>query len=191
MAHVLTLLPAKARAPMRNTPNAARPASSPRANRGPAGRDGARDAFSQMVEQMPINAMMCDTKDFKITYINQTAKATDEIGAQISAMQGATDEAVKAIQAIGQTIQQVSKISSAIAGAVRQQGAATQEIARNVQQAAQGTQEVSGNISTVNRAASESGQSASNLLDAARELAKQSEVLRGEVGKFLGEVRAM
>ena len=73
----------------------------------------------------------------------QTAKATDEIGQQISGIQTATKESVAAIKEIGDTIGRLSEIASTIASAVEEQGAATQEIARNVQQAAQGTMEVS------------------------------------------------
>jgi methyl-accepting chemotaxis protein len=76
----------------------------------------------------------------------QTAKATGEIGQQISGIQAATQESVNAIKEISSTIEHLSEISSAIAAAVEEQGAATQEISRNVQQAAQGTQQVSSNI---------------------------------------------
>ena len=74
----------------------------------------------------------------------QTAKATEEISAQITQMQSATEQSVSAIKAIGGTIGQISEISTAIAAAVEQQGTATQEIARNVQQAAEGAVEVGG-----------------------------------------------
>ena len=57
-------------------------------------------------------------------------------------------------------------------------------------QAASGTQEVSSNITGVNQAASEAGHAATDLLSAAGELSKQSEILRGEVDKFLDRVRA-
>ncbi len=81
----------------------------------------------------------------------QTAKATGEIGQQISGIQVATQESVGAIKEIGDTIARMSEIASAIAAAVEEQGTATQEIARNVQQTAEGTQQVSGNIADVQR----------------------------------------
>ena len=80
---------------------------------------------------------------------NQTAKATEEISAQVQDIQNATGEAVNAIQAIGGTIAEIDEISSQIAAAVEQQGAATQEIAGNVQQAANGTRDVNANIHSV------------------------------------------
>jgi len=116
---------------------------------------------------------------------NQTAKATEEIAGQITAIQGAIGASVEAIQRVGTTIKEVDHISTTIASAVEEQGAATQEIARNVQEASSGTQQVSANITGVNDAATETGRSSSQLLDAASELAKQSDTLRGEVEDFL------
>jgi methyl-accepting chemotaxis protein len=120
----------------------------------------------------------------------QTAKATGEIGLQITGIQGATQGSVAAIKEIGLTIGRISEISSTIAAAVEEQGAATQEISRNVQQAAQGTQQVSSNISDVQRGASETGSASSQVLSAAQTLSGDSNRLRLEVGKFLHAVRA-
>jgi methyl-accepting chemotaxis protein len=120
----------------------------------------------------------------------QTAKATGEIGQQISGIQAATDDSVGAIREISSTIERLSEISSAIAAAVEEQGAATQEIARNVQQAAQGTQQVSSNITDVQRGATETGTASSQVLSAAQMLSNDSGRLRTEVGKFLTSVRA-
>ena len=120
----------------------------------------------------------------------QTAKATGEIGQQISGIQAATQESVSAIREISGTIEKLSEISSTIAAAVEQQGAATQEISRNVQQAAQGTQQVSANITDVQRGASETGSASSEVLSAAQSLSGDSNRLKLEVGKFLNTVRA-
>ena len=120
----------------------------------------------------------------------QTAKATGEIGQQISGIQAATQESVNAIQAISGTIEKLSEISSTIAAAVEEQGAATQEISRNVQQASMGTQQVSANITDVQRGASETGSASSQVLSAAQSLSGESNRLKLEVGKFLSSVRA-
>jgi methyl-accepting chemotaxis protein len=120
----------------------------------------------------------------------QTAKATGEIGQQITGIQAATQGSVAAIREIGITIGRISEISSTIAAAVEEQGAATQEISRNVQQAAQGTQQVSANISDVQRGASETGSASSQVLSAAQSLSNDSNRLKLEVGKFLSSVRA-
>ncbi|KJC59236.1 chemotaxis protein [Bradyrhizobium sp. LTSPM299] len=120
----------------------------------------------------------------------QTAKATGEIGQQISGIQAATQESVGAIKEISSTIERLSEISSTIAAAVEEQGAATQEISRNVQQAAQGTQQVSSNITDVQRGATETGSASSQVLSAAQSLSGDSNRLKLEVGKFLESVRA-
>jgi methyl-accepting chemotaxis protein len=119
----------------------------------------------------------------------QTAKATEEIGTQITQIQGATHHSVSAIREIGGTINRISEISSAIAAAVEQQGAATQAISRNIQQAAQGASQVASSIADVNRAATDTGSAAGQVHGSARELRQESNHLRGEVEKFLTSVR--
>ncbi len=120
----------------------------------------------------------------------QTAKATGEIGQQISSIQAATEQSVGAIREISGTIERLSEISSTVAAAVEEQGAATQEISRNVQQAARGTQLVSANIGDVQHGASETGSASSQVLSSARSLSADSNRLKLEVGKFLDSVRA-
>jgi methyl-accepting chemotaxis protein len=120
----------------------------------------------------------------------QTAKATGEIGQQITGIQSATQDSVGAIQEISGTIGKLSEISSAIAAAVEEQGAATQEISRNVQQAAMGTQMVSANITDVQRGATETETASSHVLSAAQLLSGDSNRLKLEVAKFLESVRA-
>jgi methyl-accepting chemotaxis protein len=120
----------------------------------------------------------------------QTAKATGEIGQQITGIQAATQDSVNAIKEISGTIEKLSEISSTIAAAVEEQGAATRQISRNVQQATQGTQQVSANITDVQRGASETGSASSRVLSAAQSLSGDSNRLKLEVGKFLSSIRA-
>jgi methyl-accepting chemotaxis protein len=120
----------------------------------------------------------------------QTAKATEEIGAQITGVQGATQDAVKAIAGIGKTIGEIDQIAATIAAAVEEQGAATKEIARNVEEAAKGTQEVSANIGGVTQAADATGAVANQVLTGARTLSGQSGELRNLVQSFLAQVKA-
>jgi methyl-accepting chemotaxis protein len=120
----------------------------------------------------------------------QTAKATGEIGQQISGIQAATLDSVNAIKEISGTIEKLSEVSSTIATSVEQQGAATLEISRNVQHAAQGTQQVSSNIADVEHGASETGAASSRVLSAAQLLSGDSHRLKLEVDKFLATVRA-
>jgi methyl-accepting chemotaxis protein len=120
----------------------------------------------------------------------QTGRATEEIGAQISQIQAATSEAVAAIRGITVTIEEVSAIATSIASAVEEQGAATSEIARNVQQTASSTQEVTSNITGVSQAANDTGAAATQVLGAAGGLSKQAEQISAEVNAFLFSVRA-
>ncbi|MGE4048100.1 MAG: protoglobin domain-containing protein [Acetobacteraceae bacterium] len=121
---------------------------------------------------------------------NQTAKATENIGAQVAMMQSATNEAVQAIQGIGGTIAQISEITTAISAAVEQQEAATQEIARNVHEAAGGTGQVAAGIGTVSQAARETGEAAATVLSASDDLGTSATTLREEVDTFLSRIRA-
>jgi len=122
---------------------------------------------------------------------SQTAKATDEIGAQITAIQTSTSDAVSAIEEIGGTIGRMDEIASSIAAAVEQQGAATSEIARNVHEAATGAGQVSRHVASISRTAEEAGAAARDMLTASDGLAREAEALNAGVDKFLGEVRAM
>jgi methyl-accepting chemotaxis protein len=121
---------------------------------------------------------------------NQTGKATEEIGAQITQIQAATKEAVEAISGISSTIEEVSTISFAIAEAVEQQGKATSEIARNVLQTAHAAEEVTTGISGVSRTASETGSAASLVLSSAADLSRQADELASEAHTFVVSVRA-
>lgn len=120
---------------------------------------------------------------------SQTAKATEEISAQIAAMQAATGETVGAIREISDTIKELDQVAAAIAAAVEEQGSATQEIARNVQEAARGTGDVTANIEAVSMAAGETGSAAGELQSAAEELSHQAEKLREGVDAFISKVR--
>jgi len=120
----------------------------------------------------------------------QTAKATEEIGQQIEAMQAATGDAATAITAIATTIQEVNQISTSIASAVDEQNAATSEIARNVQEASNGTQTAASNMSGLTQAAGETGRSAEGVLGSAQALSEQSELLQREVDAFLANLRS-
>src|SRR2546423_14467342 len=111
---------------------------------------------------------------------NQTAKATEEIGAQIAGMQIATQDNVEAIKQISKIIGDVSVISETIAAAVAQQDEATQAIARDVESAAKGTSDAAINISDVSRGASETDFALGRMLSSARELSAESNRLKSE-----------
>ena len=121
---------------------------------------------------------------------SQTAKATDEIRAQISSMQNVTTSAVAAIRNIGQTIGEINDVTTAIAAAVEEQGTATREIARNIQHAAGGTGQVSSNITGVSAASAEAGTAATEVLNASAALRREAEALRSGIDAFLSNIRA-
>jgi methyl-accepting chemotaxis protein len=120
----------------------------------------------------------------------QTAKATAEIGQQITSIQSATQESVANMREIGEVIGRIAEISTSIASAIEEQGAATQEIARNVQHAAAGTSEVAANIAEVKSGAAETGGASSQVLAAARSLSGETHRLKSQVERFLKTVRA-
>ncbi|WP_430913338.1 methyl-accepting chemotaxis protein [Methylobacterium sp. sgz302541] len=121
---------------------------------------------------------------------SQTARATDQITAQIATIQDATRETVSAIEEISATIGSVHQIAIGVAAAVEEQQVATQEIARSVSDAARGTQAVTGTIAMVQSAALEAGSGASQVLSAASELSRRSSALGTEAARFVDGVRA-
>jgi methyl-accepting chemotaxis protein len=100
----------------------------------------------------------------------QTAKATEEIGQKIEAIQSDTKGAVEAIADISQVINQINDISNSIASAVEEQTVTTNEIGRNVNEAAKGTGEIANNIAGVATAARETTQGATDTQKAAQAL---------------------
>jgi methyl-accepting chemotaxis protein len=116
---------------------------------------------------------------------SQTAKATEQISAQISEIQNATKDAVAAIDSIGEIIGEMDHITSGISAAVEEQAAATQEIARSIDFAASGTEEAVHNIQAVDEAADATGISATQIMDASDKLHRQTEMMKMEVDKFM------
>jgi methyl-accepting chemotaxis protein len=113
----------------------------------------------------------------------ETAKATEEIGQKIEAIQADTKNAVSAIQEIGEVINQINDISNTIASAVEEQTATTNEIGRNVTEAAKGSSEIAENITAVAQAATSTAQGATDSLRASGELARMAAALQTIVGQ--------
>lgn len=120
----------------------------------------------------------------------QTAKATDEISAQIDSVRGESENAVNAIDHISKVIRQMDEITSAIATAVEEQSSATQEIARNVAEASRGTSDVTENIVEVKSGAGETGGASRDVLAASDELSKHAERMRETVQGFIAGIKA-
>ncbi len=121
---------------------------------------------------------------------SQTAKATDEIGMQIAAMQGATQRSIQAIADIERTISDIGNISGAIATAVTQQGAATQEIARSIDVAARLTNETAAEVAGVGEATQNTRASATSVKTLADDLAAAAGNIRAQVDQFFAKLNA-
>ncbi|NBC32559.1 MAG: chemotaxis protein [Alphaproteobacteria bacterium] len=122
---------------------------------------------------------------------NQTAKATEEIGGQVTAMQTATGQTVAAIEGIVATIDEINGVAAAISAAMEEQTAATQEIARNIQEAVIGTRDVSGNIGVVSSNAASTSEATAQTLAAMGQLSEQARALNDRIAGFLDQVRAL
>ncbi|MDR3376661.1 MAG: methyl-accepting chemotaxis protein [Ancalomicrobiaceae bacterium] len=120
----------------------------------------------------------------------QTAKATEEIAEQISAMQAATRTTVQAIETIGTTIRDIDRITVSVASAVEEQGASTNEIARNVSEAAKGTVEVNSYISQIDAVVTNTNQMSHGLLDESGRLETVIQGLNRNIESFLSEIAA-
>jgi methyl-accepting chemotaxis protein len=114
----------------------------------------------------------------------ETARATEEIGQKIDAIQSDTRGAVEAIAQIGNIIREVNDISNNIAAAVEEQTVTTNEISRNVTEAANGTGEIARNIAGVATAAQDTTRGAADTQVAAKALSEMAAELQNLVGKF-------
>jgi methyl-accepting chemotaxis protein len=114
----------------------------------------------------------------------ETARATEDIGRQIEAIQLDAKGAVEALRRIGGIIGKINDIQASIAGAVEEQSATTAEIGRNVQEAAQGSGEIARNVASVAQAAKGTTEGAASTQQAAEGLARMAGELQQLVGRF-------
>jgi methyl-accepting chemotaxis protein len=120
----------------------------------------------------------------------QTAKATSEIGQNITMIQASTRNAVDAVREIGNAVRDINAVTSNIAGAVGQQDAATREISANAQLAAQGNETLVVNIGSLSDSIGETTKAATSVLSASSELNSTAEILSREVENFFRNLRA-
>jgi methyl-accepting chemotaxis protein len=114
----------------------------------------------------------------------QTAKATEDIGQKIDAIQGDTKGAVQAIEEIGTIINQINDISNSIASAVEEQTVTTNEIGRSVTEASKGVGDIAKNIGGVAVAAKNTTQGANDTQKASHELSRMAAHLQSVISKF-------
>ncbi|WP_307138507.1 methyl-accepting chemotaxis protein [Pseudoroseomonas cervicalis] len=124
------------------------------------------------------------------TLASQTARATEEIGAQIGAMQRATEQMVAAIRNVSATIEQSGAIAEAISDAVAQQGAATHAIARNVADAAAGSGQVAARMGEVERCMQQDEGALDGVRRSGAAVAEQGAALRGAVAALVARLQS-
>ena len=122
---------------------------------------------------------------------NETARATEDISKQISAVQNSTQRSVASISTISKAIEGVADTMAIISAAAEEQGAATGEISQNAQMAATMTRDVVGNAEVVVGEAKRSSHSAHEVKSAADKLAQRAEELENGVERFLTGVAAV
>ena len=120
----------------------------------------------------------------------QTAKATQEISAQVLDIQQSTSETVRSIRTTIETIRAINTVTATIEATVEEQDAATRDIMRNVREATDGTREVSEAIVDVSAAVADTGSASFSVLKAADDLTEDAHVLETKVQAFLCRLRA-
>lgn len=120
----------------------------------------------------------------------QTSKATEEVGIQISSIQGATDNAIEAISSISKTIEQLNAISCTISASMEEQTAVMLDVMRSTQTASERTRQVSDIVTHVADAANDTDLAASGLSESANDLSIKTEDLRGAVEVFMANLKA-
>ena len=119
----------------------------------------------------------------------QTAKATAEIGQNVSLIQTSTRNSVDAVREIGNAVREINDVTTNIANAISQQDAATREISQNAQLAAQGNGTLVVNIGSLSDAMGKTSTAAASVLTASSDLTATAETLSREVEKFFGNLR--
>jgi methyl-accepting chemotaxis protein len=114
----------------------------------------------------------------------ETAKATEDIGTKIEAMQTDTERAVTAIGEIATVIEKIDLLQTKIATAVEEQSATTSEISRNIGEATTGSTEIAQNIVQVARAAQNTAEGANNTQLSAQELSRMAQGLQQLVDEY-------
>ncbi len=120
----------------------------------------------------------------------RTAHATDEIAAQVPAMQEATRDAIAAIESIVSFMHRMDDAAATVAGGIDEQRAATQEIARSVNLAALGTQEVAQTICGVSETAQQASVGVAEVLSLAGTLAAKANSLTRAFDELMQQSRA-
>jgi methyl-accepting chemotaxis protein len=114
----------------------------------------------------------------------ETARATQEITAQVGAIQAESGAAVTAIEEIGRVIATINDYTTTIAAAVEEQTATTGEISRSVDRAAEGSVAIAETIAGVAEAARHVTDGATETQATAGDLARTAAELQATVATY-------
>ncbi|MBB4759677.1 methyl-accepting chemotaxis protein [Amorphoplanes digitatis] len=114
----------------------------------------------------------------------ETARATEDIGSRVSAIQHDTGGAVEVIGRISEVIAKINEFQTAIASAVEEQTATTAEMSRSISEVASGSSRIAENITDVSAASSTAVHGVTQSRQASDEVARTAEELRTLVGAF-------
>jgi len=120
----------------------------------------------------------------------QTARATEEVAAQIGSIQSATADAAQAIEQVSSIIDEMSEIATSVASTVEEQNNAVASIAEGVNRASTEARSGAEAMSRVAGASTGARSTAADVKALADALATEAENLQGEVRRFLGDVQA-
>ncbi|WP_435416873.1 methyl-accepting chemotaxis protein [Parerythrobacter aurantius] len=121
---------------------------------------------------------------------SQTTRATEDVAAQIQAIQQSTGASVRALRTVSTDIQQIESTAIAIASAVDQQSVAGQDLARSIDRAARNSENVGQHVREVRENALRTGSAAAQVLNSASELEQQASTLRAQVDTFMAKIRS-
>jgi methyl-accepting chemotaxis protein len=114
----------------------------------------------------------------------ETARATEDIGSRVNAIQQDTGGAVDVISRISEVIAKINDFQTTIASAVEEQTATTGEMSRSIGEVASGSSRIAANISDVAAASTSAVQGVTQTRQASDDVARTAEELRGLVAAF-------
>ncbi|NCC21082.1 MAG: HAMP domain-containing protein [Alphaproteobacteria bacterium] len=123
----------------------------------------------------------------------ETARATEDIVAQVAAIQQATDSAAEVFEGIAKIIDEINESATVVAAAIEEQSAASREIAQNADRAYTSTDGVVCNVQGISESIDHVSQAADKVLSVTGELSQQStekvRVLLGKMNVFMDELK--
>ena len=114
----------------------------------------------------------------------ETARATEDIGSRVNAIQRDTGEAVEVISRISEVIAKINDYQTTISSAIEEQTATTAEMSRSISEVASGSGRIAADIAHVSQASGAAVQGVNQTRQASHEVATAAEQLRTLVGAF-------